>query len=245
MCMLFGFTGDKSYDLSKIISAFLKNSTRHPHGWGIASYNNGFTLVKEAKAAYKSNYSRITAESISSNLVIAHIRYATIGEKSYLNTHPFIQDINNTEWVLAHNGSIKSPILNVVSSHGDTDSEKILSYLKQELNKNINYNSLQSKVKCVERVIKELSCYGKLNLLISDGEYLYIHSNYRNSLYQYNLKERVFFATKPIEGILNNGKWENVQLNTLLVYKNGKRIYTGIPHHNEYIKKKGVRLAWI
>lgn len=242
VCMLLGFSGDKQYEIGKVVSSFFRNSNRHPHGWGVGIYynNNELTLVKQATDACKSEYAKNIASYVPGKLVIAHIRYATVGKKSYLNTHPFVQDINNTEWLLAHNGSINPSCLNSISGHGETDSERILVYLKKRLNERSKVNDIKDikvKIKCIESVILKLSKYGKLNLLISDGEHLYVHSNYKNSLYSYRAKGFTCFCTKPVD-ILYKNRWENVKLNTLLVYSNGEEIYQGKAHNNEYIKKE-------
>lgn len=245
MCMLLGFSADKRYEIGKVVASFFRNSNRHPHGWGIGIYDNDLTIIKQPCAAYKSEYAKNITAFISARLAIAHIRYATVGKKSYLNTHPFIQDINNTEWLLAHNGSIPLSVLNTVNGYGETDSERILAYLEKELNnssKTMDITDINVKIKCIESMILNLSQYGKLNLLISDGEYLYVHCNYINSLYTYRAKGLVFFSTKPLVDVLYRNQWKNVQLNTLFVYKNGEKIYQGKAHENEYIKKE-IKLA--
>ena len=240
MCMLLGFSGQIQYDIGKLVSSFFGNSIKHPHGWGMGVYdNNELTLVKQATAAYKSEYAKNISAYVPGRLAIAHIRYATVGRKAYLNTHPFVQDINGTEWLFAHNGSINSNILNGISSSGETDSEKILIHLSNRLknaNKTMDITNINTKISCMESVIMELSPYGKLNFLISDGEYLYIHSNYKDSLYCYKSKEFACFCTNPLD-VLYKNQWENIQLNTLFVYRNGEEIYQGKAHENEYIKK--------
>ncbi len=241
MCMMLGFSADKKHEIGKVVSSFFRNSNRHPHGWGIGIYDNDLTIIKQPNAAYKSEYAKNITSFISTRLAIAHIRYATVGKKSYLNTHPFIEDINNTEWLLAHNGSIPLSVLNTVNGYGDTDSERILAYLKKELSnssKTMDITDINVKIKCIESMILKLSQYGKLNLLASDGEYLYVHCNYRNSLYAYRAKGLVFFSTKPLMDVLYRNQWENVQLNTLFVYRNGEKIYQGKAHGNEYIRKE-------
>lgn len=36
--MLYGFSSNKNYDISKSLGEFLSYSKYHPNGWGLASY---------------------------------------------------------------------------------------------------------------------------------------------------------------------------------------------------------------
>lgn len=237
MCMLFGFSAQKSYKIDKTIEKFFNFSYRHPHGWGIAVYNSMHDspqLVKEPRPAHMSNFAKdIISRGIIARMAIAHIRYATCGEKHYNNTHPFVHHINGRQWVFAHNGSVQVDEDGLVEylPYGETDSEKVFCILSEELSK-IKQKGIEDEISCIESVVEKLAEKGKLNLIISDGTYMFIHSNYRNSLYRYNTDEMACFTTKPIQ----QDRWEAIQLNTLLVYKDGNKIYQGRTHRNEYMK---------
>ena len=74
----------------------------------------------------------------------------------------------------------------------------------------------------------------KLNLLFSDGKYLYAHTNCRGTLY-YLLKENaVFIATVP----LSEEEWQPVPFTRLLAYYKGRLIKTGTNHNNEYFESE-------
>ena len=79
----------------------------------------------------------------------------------------------------------------------------------------------------LDEVIAELSHDNKLNLLIWDGEYLYAHTNYADTLFTKKIPETgsLLIATKPID----SGAWEHVPFLQLQVYKDGETIWQG--HH--------------
>lgn len=237
MCMLFGVSSNRTIELSNTIQKFFNFSSKHPHGWGIALYNSTYSyplIYKEPKPAYRSNFAKqVIANGLSARIAIAHIRYATRGGIEYNNTHPFNRSINYKEWVFAHNGSVE--IDNIFTEKyipaGVTDSEKIFCMLSDELSKSEVDTSLESQICKIEKVIEVLAAKGKLNLLISDGEYLFVHSNYRDSLYRYEAEGIACFSTKVIQ----QDKWQHVDLNKLLIYKDGKEIYKGQSHEYEYV----------
>ena len=77
----------------------------------------------------------------------------------------------------------------------------------------------------------KLSDKNKLNFLTFDGEDLYVHKNEAGTLYRKNGDGHVFFSTRPVD----DGPWEEVPLDQLLVYRDGKLIYEGTVHDHTYI----------
>lgn len=78
-------------------------SRRHPDGWGVAHYVHGAPQVmRSAEAAHDCRIFRRVSGVVSSDTVVAHVRKATVGERSLLNAHPF----QYGRWVFAHNGEI-------------------------------------------------------------------------------------------------------------------------------------------
>lgn len=237
MCMLYGFSGSRKYELNKSLEEFFSHSKRHPHGWGLGIYyekNESPVIMKQSTSASKSSIVKnLVKGSIPGKVAVGHIRYATMGEKSFVNTHPFVQEIMGKEWTFAHNGSIKvDEIANslYITPQGETDSEMIFCYIIQNIVED------EDTIESIEKSIEKLSKYGKLNLIFTDGEYMYIHTNYENSLFVYEDKELACFSTKPLTNTATYEKWASVPLNRLLVYKNGKIIYEGKIHNNQYYK---------
>ena len=125
-------------------NALHKQSERHPDGWGVAYYVEGAPHVtKSAAGAMDDALFRRVSGIVSSETVVAHIRKATQGPMTVLNSHPF----QYGRWVMAHNGDI--PRFGEVRERleaaiaprlrrfilGDTDSERIFFLFLTELSK--------------------------------------------------------------------------------------------------------------
>lgn len=240
MCMLYAFSADMNFEINGSLRNFFNYSYRHPHGWGLAVYDKYkiVRMIKGKESAYKSKeLMDVLNKRISGKLAIAHIRYATTGNISYINAHPFTDEINGEYWTFAHNGRIENFDFKklYIKPIGQTDSEKAFRYIQQKLIEN-NATSLELKIKVIEEAIAELAQNAKLNLVISDGTYLYVHCNLKNSLYRYQDDNLACFATKPV--LKDSSKWEPVELNKLLVYLDGSKIYEGRNHGHGYINVK-------
>lgn len=141
MCRLFGFrsviTSQVHRSLISADNALMRQSEEHPDGWGVAYYVEGFPhVVKSVSSAVSDSLFRRVSGVVSSETVLAHLRKATVGELSIINSHPF----QYGNWIFGHNGQIpnfeqyREQMLQKVSPVyrrfilGDTDSE-VLFYL--------------------------------------------------------------------------------------------------------------------
>jgi glutamine amidotransferase len=118
-----------------------QQSRRNPDGYGIATYDReGIASVeKRPAAAYEDELFAREAKERESPTFVAHVRYATTGELSIENTHPFEQ----RNRVFAHNGYIGDlqalesqlgPYADLV--HGQTDSERFFALVTREIEAN-------------------------------------------------------------------------------------------------------------
>ncbi|MDE6445080.1 MAG: class II glutamine amidotransferase [Muribaculaceae bacterium] len=255
MCELFGINGKKKCDITPILQEFFRHSEIHAHGWGLAVfYDDAVSLEKEPVKAIESNYLRARLHNgVKAANAIAHIRLASVGGMSYENCHPFVKHDNmGRSWTLAHNGTIFNPSATSLLDEkvesidkytdvqeGSTDSERILYYLIEEINKEQSRlgRSLTSDERffLLENFVSTLSEGNKLNLLIWDGEHLYIHTNYADSLYYREIlpEKSIVFATTP----LDPGGWKPVPFLRLIVCRNGEIVYEGTPSSREYFDK--------
>lgn len=168
----------------------------------------------------------------------AHIRYATIGNVDYCNCHPYLQKDNySRHWTLIHNGTIfdYSPLNKFVNlQSGHTDSERISLYITEQLGlaqeQQKRLLTFDERFKLLDSIITDMSNGNKLNLIIYDGEYMYVHTNYANSLYFLEKNEGILFSTVS----LTKENWKPVPFTRLLAYKDGNLIASGTNHHNEY-----------
>lgn len=239
MCELFGYSSSKEYNINEYLKEFYKHSVKHPNGWGLACMEGDeATIEKEPLQATKSHYlkQRLTVPVVCKN-VFAHIRYATIGNEEYINCHPYTKkDSQNRRWTQIHNGTIFDfdPLYKYVKlQKGDTDSERILLYIVDKMNQSETEGKVLSgkeRFKILDCLFTNMSKNNKLNILLFDGEYMYVHTNYKDSLYMLEKQESVFFSTNP----LTEDDWKNVTMNQLQAYKNGKLIFQGTVHDNEY-----------
>jgi len=105
MCELFGLSSNHDVPISFTWHGFLGRGRIHHHGWGVAWYlGGGVCLVKEPRPAPESPIARLLINGIRSSTVISHVRLASQGGPSYVNTHPFVRKLIDREWVFAHNG---------------------------------------------------------------------------------------------------------------------------------------------
>ncbi len=141
MCRIFGFRSviqsQVHHSLVSADNALMQQSGRHPDGWGVAYYNASAPhVIKSVSSAQVDNLFRRVSGIVASETVLAHLRKATQGAHSILNTHPF----QFGQWVFVHNGNIANfaglretlldripPVLRRFIL-GDTDSE-LLFYL--------------------------------------------------------------------------------------------------------------------
>ncbi len=240
MCEIFGVCLSKKIKLNEYLREFFSHSSKHPHGWGMGILNkNHVSIEKEPESANKSHYLRERLrEPITEKNMLAHIRYATIGNVEYKNCHPYsIKDKRGRRWTMIHNGTIfdYDPLNKYVhTQNGDTDSERILMYITDRINLKEKAGLLSSsqRFELLDEIIADMSKGNKLNLILYDGEIMYVHTNYVNSLYYLEKEEGFIISTTP----LSNDEWKKVPFMTLISLKDGKVMQKGKCHGNEYIE---------
>jgi glutamine amidotransferase len=143
MCRLFGMSGGSqrvraTFWLLEAPDSLAEQSRRNPDGYGLATYEKDGSpdLDKRPAAAYEDELFAREAHEKESAIFVAHVRYASTGEKSLANTHPFEQDGR----FFAHNGHVGG--LEALERHlgedrnlvlGDTDSERVFALITREV----------------------------------------------------------------------------------------------------------------
>jgi predicted glutamine amidotransferase len=107
MCRLFGQHAHPGFDLCAPLcsaeNALRFQSHKHPHGWGIGWYVRGAPVVRRGLLPAHADESFVhAARAACSEVVIAHVRDASIGPVATENTHPF----HHARWLFAHNGTV-------------------------------------------------------------------------------------------------------------------------------------------
>ncbi|MGN0876422.1 MAG: class II glutamine amidotransferase [Kiritimatiellia bacterium] len=242
MCEMLGISAKERKSVNCRLKEFFSHARQHPHGWGLARFrDDGLPLVeKEPVCALESAYlkERLESEMTESSLV-AHIRLATVGAMEYDNCHPFFgYDISGRVWTLVHNGTIfHAAELNQYAARqkGRTDSERVLLHLLDCMNAALaaKGGALDAKERfaVVVRTIERLSRGNKLNLLIYDGETMYAHCNFKDTLHWRQDDGEIVFSTQP----LGDGGFASVPFCRAIAVKNGEVAAVGPAHGNEYI----------
>lgn len=230
MCQLFGFSGKKYEDITDRLEQFYKRSKSNPHGWGLACWEkpDRFIAREPVQASYSRYLRYILNSRVKARLAIGHIRFATHGGWTLDNTHPFTRVINGREWVLAHNGALDiknmpKPLL--YDPYGETDSERILCLLATVIH---NGGSVEE----FEELIRQLSPLGKMNLLFTEGRFLYIYHN-SGTLYYRSGKGNYLVTTVPFE----NYGWLRFPKGRLVIVQNGKEVYQSRLLHDVYAEQ--------
>ncbi len=167
MCRLFGFrsviVSQVHQSLVSADNALLRQSERHPDGWGVAYYVEGIPhVIKSASTAVTDTLFRRVSGIVSSETVVAHLRRATVGSLSIINSHPF----QYGSWIFAHNGQIpdfenyRSILLEMISPIyrrfvlGDTDSEVIFYLLMSNMAQRIDVHRKGAQIEEVAAAIQ-------------------------------------------------------------------------------------------
>ena len=208
MCRLFGFrsviTSQVHRSLVSADNALMRQSEAHPDGWGVAYYVDGFPhVVKSVATAVSDSLFRRVSGVVSSETVLAHLRRATVGELSIINSHPF----QYGNWIFAHNGQIpnfseyREELVQKVSPVyrrfilGDTDSEVLFYLLISNMARYFDVHrkgtELDEVISAVQNTIDEvhevtgLNCYEEqeegdddefyLTFLLTNGHMMFAH----------------------------------------------------------------------
>ncbi len=240
MCELFGLSSKKEYRINESLREFFANYKNHPHGWGMYWQNNDEThLIRDTKPAGLSpKRDQIMSEDIIATTALAHIRHATIGQIELSNCHPFQKiDRSGRIWTLIHNGTIfdYDPLsLYYYKQTGETDSERVILYLTDQIGiaEKDGAVSDEQRFRLLDDLVTKLADKNKLNLLFTDGTFLYAHTNYPGSLHAWQVDdETVLFSTRALE----TGTWKELPLNTLTAYRSGVKVFTGQTHDHTYV----------
>lgn len=244
MCELLGINSVNKMDANDLLKEFFSHSVHHPSGWGLATYHDDVASIeKEPLRAIDSQYlAHRLRHRICTDTLIAHVRLATVGELTYENCHPFVKkDSFGRRWTLAHNGTMFDcpPLASYYDKQeGQTDSERILYFLidqfdqaQQALGRGM---TMDERFNLLDSLVCQLAPGNKMNLIIYDGELMYLHTNYAHSLHVAQLPGTAIFSTRPLGAY----QWEELPFTTLCAYHNGEPYRRGTNHHWEYFPKE-------
>lgn len=251
MCELLGLNFNRPVPCSLSFRGFRHRGEHNPHGWGIARFDGRACQVfKEPIKAPNSKLATFLRdyESFVSKIFIGHVRYASRGNHTLQNTHPFLRTFRSREFVLAHNGTLDPVIPRSALKFypvGETDSEYLLCALLTMLSKDgISFTDFQR----IEAVLREFNRFGTMNLLFSEGDHLYSYRDQngynglciiertapfdrvslRDEDWEVDLNEEkhpnqrgFVIATRP----LTDEKWNDLPPGSMRVFKDGQCVY--------------------
>lgn len=151
----------------------------HKDGWGIVALAKGIIKLYERHAEDASEsvaYNHVVQalQVTPHDIVVAHLRKASVGSATTENTHPF----RCGNFIFAHNGTIvdhqKIPLSEVtqVMLHGSTDSERFFYYLIEKYCASPNRSMEEIIREAVVMVRKNLE-YRSLSFIMSNGKYIW------------------------------------------------------------------------
>ena len=215
----------------------MNDGTLNADGYGLAWLANGNVpcTYKNVLPVWSDTNLDGLGLSLSSRLWIANVRSATPGQGiSEANTQPFIKD----NLIFTHNGcfkpfdkNIKTDLLDILSNeiraeiNGNSDSLYLFALLQQNL---LTQKLLPDAIKNMMDSLKSV-CGDKvtalLNLVISDGEFLYacryaLNENCPSLYYSLN-DNNVRIASEPLTA---NDDWITFPGHSLIIFNNSSVI---------------------
>ncbi|MHA1820857.1 MAG: class II glutamine amidotransferase [Promethearchaeota archaeon] len=255
MCELMAMSFNQAVRPNISFRGFRQRSKKNPHGWGIAFYpDESAQVIKEPIKANESQLSKslLKYKVVQSQIFIAHVRLTSVGERSHKNTHPFCRELNGKDYVFAHNGTIfnyQSLELGRFKPIGDTDSEYIFCHLLKDIEERRIDEWKKEDFDWLTSELEEINKYGAFNCIFSDGTYLFCYYDKRGHKglsfvqrkapyknihlldldWDVNLRgEKDYDQTGYIIATskLTNESWKNFECGELIVFKDGKMIYS-------------------
>jgi predicted glutamine amidotransferase len=143
MCRLFGLHAGRepvnaTFWLLEAPGSLLEQSHRNPDGFGLGTFEpDGSPEVDKAPlAAHVAELFAREAREECSTTYVAHVRYASVGELTLENTHPFVLDgrifghngiVGDLDRVEAELGDLRDDLL------GSTDSERLFALVTRHI----------------------------------------------------------------------------------------------------------------
>lgn len=194
MCELLGMSSNRPATLNLSLTKLAEHGgppTLIKDGWGVGYYEGAdVRLIKDAAPANDSDWVRFLRDhGFHSQIVIAHIRKATMGERAYRNVQPFARELGGRMHLFAHNGWLPgifdAPRFRTsrYSPVGETDSEQAFCALLERMRdvwlRPGDLPPIEARLSTVSSFAEELRSLGPANFLYSDGDAMFAHGDRR------------------------------------------------------------------
>jgi glutamine amidotransferase len=197
MARLFGIIGNRPDLASRVLASeadtLRARSKGAPLGWGLGFYQAGEVLIRRRPIDERPeiDVAKLAAD-VRADLVVGHVRIATVGALRTENTHPF----RYRQWLFAQAGTVSEfeqvrerlvasvPDFLRSGIRGDTDAEVVfnvfLSFLHDAGRLNdgaveptLVREALRSSLAVVDGMTAEVGAKpAELNMMVSDGDHL-------------------------------------------------------------------------
>jgi predicted glutamine amidotransferase len=204
-------------------NALRLQSHQHPHGWGVAWYEHGSPVLRRGILPAHSDEAFCHAAAVAhSQVVLAHVRDASVGGVAAENNHPFVHG----RWMFAHNGTVakyraservRADIEAEIDPdlrrelRGETDSERCFHLFLSRLRGRVRSGAhatvsdvraaLAETTEIVQRCADDKSHPSSLNFVVSDGRVLAACRRGRDLVYHLRSDpSRLFVVASEIVG---------------------------------------------
>ena len=181
MCQLLGMNANTPTDVVFSFTGLATRASEHKDGFGIAFFEQrGLRhFIDRDGATCSPGAQMLKHYPIKSEVVIAHIRKATVGAVALQNCHPFVRELWGRYWVFAHNGDLKDYAPRLHGSFrpvGSTDSELAFCWLMQELAKaHASVPGIYELTNTLRELLPLPAAHGSFNVLLSNGQALWAY----------------------------------------------------------------------
>jgi predicted glutamine amidotransferase len=192
MCELFCMSSRAPATVNLSLTEFARHggaTAENKDGWGLAYYSECDALViREPRPAYDSAEMRfVRTHQIGSDMVISHIRHASVGGVALRNTQPYQRELGGYLHVFAHNGTFddiftRYPLSGRFQPIGSTDSEYAFCLLLDRLTRlwaDRSVPDVQARAQIIRDFASELRELGPANFIYADGDTLFAHGDRR------------------------------------------------------------------
>ena len=184
-CDLFLMTSHRGYYANSALAEFARRGQRNINGWGIGSFKDGkANVIRSSDAALSPSIAgedlsrefNVAIQTVSTDVILGHLRLASRGATNKLNNHPFQLPFLGYDWLLIHNGTARKNLQLVPNDQwlitdSNSDTPRVFEYLRR---KAIDYFESSPKKSLIEAL---RSAYTSLLSEDSDGSFNLILSN--------------------------------------------------------------------
>lgn len=182
MCFLFALSASKPQEIRPFIAALAEQARQtNRDGWGVAAkQGERVTLVKETNSLHDSmaaesrSFSRAVA--LRGQLLLVHLRDASMGERRAENTHPFRRRHLNRVFLFMHDGDVPRAMdrtLARLQPAGQTDSERAFLALLEAL----PTGPPERFAQWLLGEARSIGADGRFNFVLSEGDTMWVFSD--------------------------------------------------------------------